>query len=203
MGFQCIRQVPWKVLKNAASDLGFQHLPRDLRMLMYEKPCLIPILFYRDCCAQANIIQDRTIHLYLFCLSFTTHSLTRTHMDSEDFWSDCKRTRSIVFSLDTYFRNDQLQVGMSRYMHVLYHMFFLEASLVCQRTCIRASMNQTIHCKSYGSRAVWHFVSWFMISKYQRKITHHRIASFKILQLEGLASRMVLVELLDAPFFSC
>ena len=31
-GFQCIniRQVPWEVLKNAAFDLSFQHLPRDL-----------------------------------------------------------------------------------------------------------------------------------------------------------------------------
>ena len=30
--FQCIniRQVPWEVLKIAASGLGFQHLPRDL-----------------------------------------------------------------------------------------------------------------------------------------------------------------------------
>ena len=32
MFFQCIniRQVPWEVLKTAASSLGFQHLPRDL-----------------------------------------------------------------------------------------------------------------------------------------------------------------------------
>ena len=32
MVFQCINicQVPWVVLKTAASDLGFQHLPRDL-----------------------------------------------------------------------------------------------------------------------------------------------------------------------------
>ena len=32
MVFQCIniRQVSWKVLKTAASGLGFQHLPRDL-----------------------------------------------------------------------------------------------------------------------------------------------------------------------------
>ena len=32
MDFQCIniRQVPWEVLKTAASGLGFQHLPRDL-----------------------------------------------------------------------------------------------------------------------------------------------------------------------------
>ena len=31
-GVQCInvRQVPWEVLKTAAFDLGFQHLPRDL-----------------------------------------------------------------------------------------------------------------------------------------------------------------------------
>ena len=31
-GFRCIdiRQVPWEVLKTAASGLGFQHLPRDL-----------------------------------------------------------------------------------------------------------------------------------------------------------------------------
>ena len=32
MVFQCIniRQVPWEVLKTAASGLGFQHLLRDL-----------------------------------------------------------------------------------------------------------------------------------------------------------------------------
>ena len=32
MAFQCIniRQVPCEVLKTAAFDLGFQHLPRDL-----------------------------------------------------------------------------------------------------------------------------------------------------------------------------
>ena len=32
MVFQCIniRQVPWEVLKTAASGLGFQHLPRDV-----------------------------------------------------------------------------------------------------------------------------------------------------------------------------
>ena len=32
MVFQCIniRQVPWEVLKTAASGLGFQHFPRDL-----------------------------------------------------------------------------------------------------------------------------------------------------------------------------
>ena len=32
MIFQCIniRQVPWEVLKTAASGLGFEHLPRDL-----------------------------------------------------------------------------------------------------------------------------------------------------------------------------
>ena len=46
MVFQCINicQVPLEVLKTAAFGLGFQHLARDWRMLMYEKPCLIPIL---------------------------------------------------------------------------------------------------------------------------------------------------------------
>ena len=36
MIFQCIniRQVPWEVLKTAASGLGFQHLPRDLANVM-------------------------------------------------------------------------------------------------------------------------------------------------------------------------
>ena len=45
MVFQCIniRQVPWEVLKTAASGLGFQHLPRDL-VKMHEKTCLIPIV---------------------------------------------------------------------------------------------------------------------------------------------------------------
>ena len=47
MVFQCIniRQVPWEVLKTMAFGLGFKHLPRDLRMLMHEKPCLIPVLY--------------------------------------------------------------------------------------------------------------------------------------------------------------
>ena len=36
-GFSCIniRQVPWEVLKTEAGGRGFQHLPRDLGMLMY------------------------------------------------------------------------------------------------------------------------------------------------------------------------
>ena len=45
-GFECIniRQVPWEVLKTMAIGLGFQHLPGTWRMLMHEKPCLIPIV---------------------------------------------------------------------------------------------------------------------------------------------------------------
>ena len=39
MVFQCIniRQIPREVLKTAASGLSFQHLPRDLGMLMHEQ----------------------------------------------------------------------------------------------------------------------------------------------------------------------
>ena len=46
MVFKCIniRQVPWEVLKTAASGLGFQHLHGTWRMLRHEKPCLIPIV---------------------------------------------------------------------------------------------------------------------------------------------------------------
>ena len=44
-----IRQVPRDVLKTVASGLGFQHLPRDVRMLMHEmheKPCLVPLFLH-------------------------------------------------------------------------------------------------------------------------------------------------------------
>ena len=45
-GFQCIniRQIPREVLKTAASGLVFNTSIRTWRMLMHEKPCLIPIL---------------------------------------------------------------------------------------------------------------------------------------------------------------
>ena len=48
MVFQCIniRQVAWEVLKTAACGLGFQHLHGIWRVLMHEKPCLIPILLH-------------------------------------------------------------------------------------------------------------------------------------------------------------
>ena len=47
--FQCIniRQVPWEVLKTAASGLGFNTSHGTWRMLMHENPCLIPILKVR------------------------------------------------------------------------------------------------------------------------------------------------------------
>ena len=46
MVFQCIniRQVPWEVLKTAASGLGFQHLPRDLANVNAWKSMFDPIL---------------------------------------------------------------------------------------------------------------------------------------------------------------
>ena len=44
MIFQCIniRQVPWEVLKTAAFDLGFQHLPRDLANVNVWKTIFVP-----------------------------------------------------------------------------------------------------------------------------------------------------------------
>ena len=44
MFFQCIniRQVPWEVLKTAVSVFNTSH--GTWRMLMHEKPCLIPIM---------------------------------------------------------------------------------------------------------------------------------------------------------------
>ena len=42
--FQCIniRQVPWEVLKTAASSLGFQQLPRDLANVIALKTMFDP-----------------------------------------------------------------------------------------------------------------------------------------------------------------
>ena len=55
MVFQCIniRQVPWEVLKTAVSGTW--------RMLMHEKPCLIPILLLSD-----NISEPMLQRHYLF-----------------------------------------------------------------------------------------------------------------------------------------
>ena len=46
MVFQCIniRQVTWKVLKSAASGLGFQHLPRDLANVNARKTMFDPYI---------------------------------------------------------------------------------------------------------------------------------------------------------------
>ena len=46
MVFQCmnIRQVPWEVLKTAASGLSFQHLPRDLANVNAWKTMLDPYI---------------------------------------------------------------------------------------------------------------------------------------------------------------
>ena len=46
MVLQCIniRQVPWEVLKTAASGLDFQHLPRDLVNVNKWKPMFDPLL---------------------------------------------------------------------------------------------------------------------------------------------------------------
>ena len=46
MVFQCInnRQVPWEVLKNAASGLGFQHLPRDVANINVWKTMFDPYI---------------------------------------------------------------------------------------------------------------------------------------------------------------
>ena len=46
MVFQCIsiRQVPWEVMKTAASGLGFQHLPRDLANVNAWKPMFDPYI---------------------------------------------------------------------------------------------------------------------------------------------------------------
>ena len=46
MVFQCIniRQVPWEVLKTAAFDLGFQHLPWDLENVNAWKTMFDPYI---------------------------------------------------------------------------------------------------------------------------------------------------------------
>ena len=46
MVFQCIniRQVPWEVLKIAASGLGFQDLPRDLANVYARKTIFDPYI---------------------------------------------------------------------------------------------------------------------------------------------------------------
>ena len=46
MDFQCIniRQVPWEVLKTAASGLGFQHIPQDLANVTVWKTMFDPYI---------------------------------------------------------------------------------------------------------------------------------------------------------------
>ena len=70
MVFQCIniRQVPWEVLKTAASGLGCQHLPRDLVNVnalktMFDPyiPQLVPIAppyHWSDCSCSEWLLQD-------------------------------------------------------------------------------------------------------------------------------------------------
>ena len=55
MDFQCINicQVPWEMLKTAASGLGFQYLPQDLGNVNAGKPCLIPIFKEQSVCFRA------------------------------------------------------------------------------------------------------------------------------------------------------
>ena len=50
MVFQCIniRQVPRKVLKTAASGLGFQHFPRDLANVNVWKTMFEPYIVNLD-----------------------------------------------------------------------------------------------------------------------------------------------------------
>ena len=50
MVFQCIniRQVPWEVLKTAASGLSFQHLPRDLANVNAWKTMFDPYIEFWD-----------------------------------------------------------------------------------------------------------------------------------------------------------
>ena len=49
-GFSCIdiRQVPWEVLKTAASGLGFQHLPRDLANVNALKNYVRSLLLHKN-----------------------------------------------------------------------------------------------------------------------------------------------------------
>ena len=58
MIFQCIniRQVPWEVLKTAASALGFQHLPRDLANVNVWKTMFDP--YMRMCKAHSICSAD-------------------------------------------------------------------------------------------------------------------------------------------------
>ena len=62
MVFQCIniRQIPWEMLKTAAFALGFQHPHGTWRMLMHEKPCLIPIL------TGAKKNPEATLHVFKY-----------------------------------------------------------------------------------------------------------------------------------------
>ena len=54
MVFQCIniRQVPWEVLKTAASGLGFQHLPWDLVNVNTWKTMFDPYIENDICCVE-------------------------------------------------------------------------------------------------------------------------------------------------------
>ena len=61
MVFQCIniRQVPWKVLKTAVSDRGFQHLPRDLANVNALKIMFDPYIEEGD----VTVTESKSQHL--------------------------------------------------------------------------------------------------------------------------------------------
>ena len=76
MIFQCIniRQVPRKVLKTAASGLGFQHLPRDLANVNARKTMFDPYNVKVELTDQfgRSILG---VHLFLSFFSFKFYSL--------------------------------------------------------------------------------------------------------------------------------
>ena len=70
MVFQCIniRQVPWEVLKTAASGLGFQHLPRDLANVNVWKTMFDPYMHIRQISLQpcASLHFDEAFFLSVY-----------------------------------------------------------------------------------------------------------------------------------------
>ena len=70
MVFQCIniRQVPWEVLKIAASGLGFQQLPRDLANVNACKTMFDPYI-------DVFLISPQNVLWYLLELQVNTNNI--------------------------------------------------------------------------------------------------------------------------------
>ena len=73
MVFQCIniRQVPWEVLKTAASGLGFQHLTRDLANVNAWKTMFDPYIETKRLSSQSANCLYSTIQSHYITIQYS------------------------------------------------------------------------------------------------------------------------------------